>query len=227
MSLLVIVLRPEPGCAETVAAARAAGLEAEGHPLFAVRPLAWLAPDAEAVDGLLLGSANALRHAGETLAGYRGKPAWCVGETTAQAARAAGLAVAGTGSGGLQPVLDTIPPARLLRLCGAERIDLTPPPGVSLIERVVYETTPLPIEPALAERLGAGAIVLLHSAAAASHFAGEVDRLGINRALLHLAALGPRIAQAAGGDWARLATASQATDAALLALARELCQSRA
>lgn len=227
MSLPVIVLRPEPGCAATVEAARARGLDAHGHPLFAVRPVAWQAPDAATVDGLLLGSANALRHAGEALASYSGKPAWCVGETTAQAARAAGLVVAATGSGGLQPVLDTVPPARLLRLCGAERIALTPPPGVSLTERVVYETAPLPIGPALADQLARGAVILLHSAAAASHFAREADRLDMNRAALHLAALGPRIAEAAGSDWGSLVTAREASDAALLALARELCQSRA
>lgn len=227
MTLPVIVLRPEPGCAATVTAARAQGLEAHGHPLFEVCPMAWQAPDAGTVDGLLLGSANALRHAGAALDSYRGKPAWCVGEMTAEAARAAGLVLAATGSGGLQPVLDSVPPARLLRLCGAERIDLTPPPGVTLTERIVYETAPLPISAGLAERLGAGAVVLLHSAAAASHFTREIDRLGIARDRLYLAALGPRIAQAAGSGWASLATAREASDAALLALARELCQSRA
>ena len=227
MSLPVIVLRPEPGCAATVEAARAQGLEAQGYLLFEVRPVAWQAPDAGTVDGLLLGSANALRHAGPALPAYHGKPAWCVGETTAQAAREAGLVVAATGSGGLQPVLDRVPPARLLRLCGAERIVLTPPPGVALTERTVYDTAPLPISAGLAERLNAGAVVLLHSAVAASHFVREVDRLAIARDGLHLAALGPRIAQAAGQGWGSLATAPQASDTALLALARELCQSRA
>lgn len=227
MNLPVIVLRPEPGCAATVAAARAAGLEAHGHPLFAVRALAWQAPDRDGVDGLLLGSANAPRHAGPALERYRGKRAWCVGEATAEAARAAGFIVAATGSGGLQPVLDAIPPARLLRLCGTERVALTPPPGVSLTERVVYETLALPIDPALAVRLARGAVVLLHSAAAATHFAHEVARLGIDRTALHLAALGPRIAQAAGSGWGSIATATQADAAALLALARDLCQSRA
>jgi len=124
-------------------------------------------------------------------------------------------------------VLDKVPPARLLRLCGAERVVLTPPPGVTLMERIVYDTAPLPISADLAERLRAGAVVLLHSAGAASHFAREADRLGIARDGLRLAALGPRIAQAAGDGWASLATAPQASDAALLALAHKLCQSRA
>ncbi|HMP55503.1 MAG TPA: uroporphyrinogen-III synthase [Novosphingobium sp.] len=227
MTLPVIVLRPHPGCGAPVMAPRARGRGAHGEPLLAVRPVAWQAPVAATVDGLLLGSANAMRHAGPALASYSGKPAWCVGETTAEAARAADLAVAGTGSGGLQPLLDTIPPARLLRLCGAERIELIPPPGVSLIERTVYETAPLPISAALAGRLAQGAVILLHSAAAAAHFARETDRLGLDRQRLHLAALGPRIAEAAGNGWASLHTAPQASNAALLALAGKLCQSRA
>ena len=67
-------------------------------------------------------------------------------------------------------------------------------------------------------------IVLLHSAEAARHFAAEMDRLGIPRARIHLAALGPRIAAAGGPGWAQLSTAPRPTDVALLALCRQLCQ---
>lgn len=225
----VIVLRPEPGCAATLAAARARGLDAQGYPLFEVRSCEWDAPAPDAFDALLLGSANGLRHAGPALAAYAGKPAWCVGEATAQAAQAAGLRVCAAGSGGLQPVLDRVDPAhrRLLRLCGAERIALAPPPGIELIERVIYESAALPIPDPLAARLADGAVILLHSGEAASHFARECERLGIAKARLHLAALGPRIAAAAGDGWASLAHTASPDDAALLALAGELCQSRA
>ena len=61
--------------------------------------------------------------------------------------QSASLTVALTGSGGLAALLDHLAPdhRRLLRLAGAERIDLTPPAGVSLIERVVYASTPRPM----------------------------------------------------------------------------------
>ena len=68
-----------------------------------------------------------------------------------------------------------------------------------------------------------GGLVLLHSAAAARHFATECDRLAIHRGDIRLAALGQRIAEAAGAGWAALRSAAEPNEAALLALAREMC----
>lgn len=222
----VIVLRPEPGCAATVAAARAAGLDARGFALFAVAPVAWQAPSPESFDALLIGSANALRHGGPELGRYRGKPAYAVGETTAQAARAAGLDVAATGSGGLQTVLAGVAPAhaRLLRLAGEDRVTLSPPPGIALTERVVYASRPLAMPAPLAQLLRAPALVLLHSAQAARHFAASCDAAGIARGQLALAAIGPRVLAAAGTGWNRIEAAAAPDDAALLALARQMCE---
>ena len=62
----VLVLRPEPGAAATVKRARARGLDAVAIPLFEIEPLAWEAPPAGGFDGLLLTSANAVRHAAST-----------------------------------------------------------------------------------------------------------------------------------------------------------------
>ena len=50
----LIVIRPQPGCDASVAAARAFGLVAQGHPLFEVRPLEWDAPDPASFDALLI-----------------------------------------------------------------------------------------------------------------------------------------------------------------------------
>ena len=230
MSPPLIVIRPEPGCAATVAAARALGLEAHGFPLFATRALAWEPPEPEAVDALLIGSANAPRLAGVALARYAGKPAYAVGEATARACREAGLEIAAIGGGGLGAMLGGIAPAhrRLLRLAGRERVELVPADGITLTERVVYASEPQPIPEALDRLLTARALprvlVLLHSAEAARHFAAECERLAIARARLQLVALGPRIAAAAGTGWAAIATAEQATDQALLALCQRLCQ---
>lgn len=222
----VIVIRPQPGCDASVAAARAMGMEAHGFPLFAAEPLAWEAPDPASFDALLIGSANALRHGGPALARYAGKPAYAVGEATARAARDAGLDVVAAGSGGLQAMLDCVRPdhARLLRLAGRERVELSPPAGLSLTERVVYASKPLPIPDGLAALLARPSVVLLHSAEAARHFARECARAGLARTHIALAAIAPRAALAAGEGWAAIAAASSSDDKALLALARDMCQ---
>jgi uroporphyrinogen-III synthase len=223
-----LVIRPEPGAAASVAALRQSCIPAQGFPLFAVVPVAWEAPDPTQFDVLLAGSANAFRHGGADLSRFRDLPVHAVGAVTAEAARAAGFTVAATGHGGLQEVLAEIPAeARVLRLAGEERVMLTPPAGVELAERVVYASQPLAMPPALAKALERAAVVLLHSAAAARHFAGEVDRLTLPRARIAIATIGPRVTAAAGPGWRALATAAQPAEPALLAAARELCHTLA
>ncbi|WP_310535453.1 uroporphyrinogen-III synthase [Novosphingobium sp.] len=222
----VLVLRPEPGCSATVAAAQALGLDARAAPLFAVEPRDWTLPDVGSFDALLVGSANAFRHGGAQRDALRGLPVLAVGEATAEAARTGGFTVAKCGSGGLQGVLDEVPAGtQLLRLAGEERIELTAPAGVSMAEVVVYASVPRELDPAMLPALRAGALVLLHSAEAARHFASECARLGIDRAAVSLATIGPRVTTAAGDGWRDVQTADQPSDAALLALARRMCQS--
>lgn len=222
----VIVIRPEPGCAATLKAARERGLDARGFPLFAVCPLVWSAPPPQDFDALLIGSANALRHGGAALAAYRGMPAYAVGAATADAARRARLDVAGVGEGELQKALARLRPdhRRLLRLAGEARVTLAPPDGVSITERVVYASRPRPMPEALARCLRDPAVVLLHSGEAARHFASLCDDGGIARAGIRLAAIGPRVAEAAGTGWDEVAVADRPHDTALLALAMEMCQ---
>lgn len=223
----LIVIRPQPGADATAAAARDLGFEPAVFPLFAVQPVAWETPDPAEIDGLLIGSANAIRHAGPALAAFRGKPVHAVGQATAAAARDAGLTVAAVGTGGLDGVLAQIPaPARLLRLAGREHVDLTVPPGIGLVERIVYTSESQPLPPELADLLRGKAVVLLHSAHAAIHFAAECERLAIDRAPIALATIGPRVTAACGPGWANVATAVRPDDAALLAQARHLCQNR-
>ncbi|MXO71231.1 uroporphyrinogen-III synthase [Alteraurantiacibacter buctensis] len=222
----VVVMRPARGSASTVRLAAAQGLEVRAFPLSTIDPVAWDPPAPETVDALLLGSANALRHAGPALALYRDKPAFVVGSTTAMAARRAGLRVQLAGEGGLQQVIDAVPhrDTRLLRLAAREHVTLDLPPGISMDTRIVYETQHLPAPPGLAELLRTPALVLLHSAGLATHFVAECDRLGIARQLISLAALGPRIVAAAGDGWAEVRSAAKPAEADLLALAREMCQ---
>lgn len=226
MTLPVLVLRPEPGNTATVREARAMGLDARAFPLFEVRPLHWQPVPREEVDALLLGSANALRHGGDALALYRGLPAYAVGARTAEAAQAAGLDIVATGKGGLQPMLGALRPnhRKLLRLCGREHVELDVPGDVTIATCEVYASAPLPLPPDLATLLRAPSLVLLHSGEAAAHFALLCDAAGADRARIRLAAIGPRVAARAGTGWAAMRSASEPNDAALLALAAQMCE---
>ena len=225
----IITIRPDPGCAETIAALATKRLEACGFPLFSVDPADWNPPDPAGIDALLLGSANAIRHGGAALGDYLGKPVYAVGLATAKAARQAGFAVIGTGEGGLQSLLAQVLPAhnRLLRLAGKRRTVLDVPPHITLAERVVYAARPLPMSPGLEAVLANRCVVLLHSAEAARHFSSLCLAHGIDRSRITLAAMGPRISAAAGPGWRLVADAANPSEDALLALAEQLCQNKA
>lgn len=221
MTRAAIVLRPEPGNAATVAAARALGLDAVALPLFAMAPVAWAVPRAEPYAGLLAGSAALFRLGGPGLDALRGLPVHAVGDATAAAARAAGYAVAQVAGGGLQPLVSALAPGRYLRLAGEAHVPLALPAAVTVDTRVVYAANALPLpDDAPVE----GAVVLLHSGEAARHFAGECARLGLDRGRIALACLAPRIGEMAGPGWQALGIAEERTDQALLALARQMCQ---
>lgn len=224
--LPVIVIRPEPGGAATVAAAGRQGLDARGFPLFEIVPLDWHPVPREEVDAILIGSANAMRQAGPALADYRGLPAYAVGETTAAAARQAGLDVVRVARGGLQSVMAQLDPGhrKLLRLAGRERVDLALPAPCTMATREVYASEALPMPAELARLLQDPALVLLHSGEAAAHFASECRRLSLPRTRIALAIIGPRLIARTGEGWAAVRCAAAANDAALLALAEEMCQ---
>jgi uroporphyrinogen-III synthase len=225
MSFHLLALRPEPGLSATLEKARAAGLTITGLALSDIRAAAWDCPDPAHYDGLLIGSANAILQGGANLERLTRKPVYAVGEATAVAARAAGFRVAMVGSGGLQGVLDAIAaPCHLLRIAGEEHVPLAPPAGVTFDTVIAYRSITLPLDPAASLLASGTALVLLHSAATAQHFAAECDRLGLPRAAITLAALGPRIAVAAGKGWRGVHTAQQPDEPALLAMALQLCQ---
>ena len=224
----LIVIRPEPGNAATVAAARELGLAALGCPLFAITARPWDLPDPAGFDAVLAGSANAFRLGGAGLARLAALPVHAVGAATAEAARAAGFTVAATGSGGLQAVLEAIPAGtRLLRLAGEERVRLVPPPGVGMAERVVYASEPLPMPPDLVAALHRPAVIALHSGEAARHFAAECARCGIAPGDHALVTIGPRVTAAAGPGWRLVAEAPSPAELPLLAKARDLCHTLA
>ncbi|MEO5706495.1 MAG: uroporphyrinogen-III synthase [Alteraurantiacibacter sp.] len=221
----IIAIRPQPGAAVTVQQGAAVGLAIDAFPLSEILPIAWDAPPPQTIDALLLGSANAVRHAGSQLQLYLGKPAFVVGPATAVAARAAGFAVAMIGQGGLKDLLAQMPNHKLtmLRIAARRHVAVPLPDGITVETRVAYHAAALPMPQPLVDMLRKDALVLLHSAGSAEHFAAECDRLAIDRAKVRLAALGPRIAEAAGPGWAATRAALSPRETELVALAKEMC----
>jgi uroporphyrinogen-III synthase len=222
----ILTIRPQPGARHSVAAGRARGLEITAFPLSVVQQLDWIGPDLAEVDALLVGSANAFRHGGTQLARYRDKPAYVVGPATAREAASLGFRVQLAGEGGLQALLDKVQqrPVRLLRLAGQRHVEITAPEGVALTTIEIYAVHDLPIPDAMAEILRSGATVLLHSAGAAEHFRNQCLAQGLDLARIRLAALGPRIADAAGAGWGRVGWCDAPESGALLDLAADMCQ---
>ena len=109
---MILSIRPEPGGSATVSAGKELGLTIESCPLSELHPVAWSMPPGE-FDGLLLGSANALKYGGSLVDKFVDKPVYTVGKATAAAAKERGFAVALAGSGGLQAVLDDLAGKRL------------------------------------------------------------------------------------------------------------------
>jgi uroporphyrinogen-III synthase len=210
----VLVLRPEPGASATVERARAMGMDAVATPLFQVEPLAWEVPEASGFDGLLLTSANALRHSGDGLQALRGLKAYAVGDATAQAAREAGFDVAATGDAGVERLLGSIEPdLKLLHLCGADRRSA---------EGARQEIVPIPIyraKPVDDVQLPDADIALIHSPRAGARFA----KLAQDKSCTTIVAISQPAADAAGDGWRGVEVAEQLTDEALLALAARLC----
>lgn len=222
--LPVIAIRPEPGLSATLAQGRAIGLAMHGFALFEGEPVEWVPPDPADYAGLLAGSAALFRLGGSGLATLRPLTVNAVGQTTAEAARAAGFTVAATGEAGLDVLVGQLAPGHYLRLAGEAHVVLHPAPGVTIDTRVVYRMAALPFPPALLNLLAAAALVLLHSGEAAHHFADQCDANGIDRVKIGLACLAPRIAEAAGTGWSGVTIAPQRSNSALLALARQMCE---
>ncbi|HUG45674.1 MAG TPA: uroporphyrinogen-III synthase [Sphingomicrobium sp.] len=218
------ILRPEPSASSTASAAEALGLTPIVMPLFRIEPVAWRAPAPAGFDGLLLTSANAVRHGGRGLDQLRGLAAYCVGEATASEARNAGFTVAGVGLSGVDSLLETLPDGlRLLHLCGADRRDPADPR--QSVEPVrVYRAVELPV-PLNLDQLE-GAVAAAYSPRTAARLSSLVDQAGLRRERIAVAVMSDTAAKAAGPGWERVESASDPSESALLALAVELCDNR-
>lgn len=206
---------------------RAAGHRVSIAPMLDIRSLGSAPLDDSAAAGLVLGSANAVRHGAARLT-RRDLPVWCVGPATADAARTAGFHDIRTGGGDgtelARLIVTQANPADgpLLYPCGKER---RPEPerglaraGFRIIAVPVYEACEVATLPgAVAEALARGDIevVLLYSPRTARHFCALVA--ADVRARLGFAVLSPAVARELGPDRRRAVTAGAPDEESLLA----------
>ncbi len=224
MSRPLLVLRPEPGNAATVARARLMGLDARAAPLFAVEPVAWSAEAADAYVGILLTSAYAVRHAGRRLENYLALPAYAVGEATAALARSAGFASVVAGDSDVARLMAHIATLGLHRLLHLSGEDVTPfdALGIEIDRHVVYCAVEIAPPPEFAAACQENPVILVHSQRAGKRLAALVApgrRNGIAVVTISAAA-----ALQAGQGWQQLAIAPEPRDEAMLKIAVELCR---
>ncbi len=220
-----MVLRPEPGNTRTAAALRALGLEVRQVPLFAVVPVYWTPPSPIGFDGLLLTSANAVRHGGAGLDAFKRLPVVAVGAATAEAATGAGFAVAVAGTDDARAVVAEARDrgfARLLHLAGRDRSDV----GDGIEAITVYASDAVPLDIGIAA-LFEDAVVLVHSVRAAARLAELVDVAGDERSRIVVVAISRAVGDAVGAGWGDVAVAAEPSDAALVACAAAAANTRA
>ena len=217
----LLVLRPEPGATATARRARQLGLEVVAAPLFKIEPVEWEMPTLTAFDGLLLTSANAVRHAGPGLALLQGLPVFAVGEATAKIARKAGFNVTASGHEGVDGLLGSIDSKlKLLHLCGEDQ--MVPRCAAQEIVSVsVYRARPTGTD----LRVLSDVVALIHSPRAGAQFSKLVENT--DRQRISIAAISTAALKSAGGHWAVAEAAGKPNDEALLALAARLCNKTA
>jgi uroporphyrinogen-III synthase len=198
------------------------GLKTAICPLFSLSPVPWIPPDSGLFDALMLTSANAVLMGGTGLDQLQSLPVLAVGTATAEAARAAGFTVVHTGSGTAQNLADDTICAKyrtILRLVGTSPAPATLKMGaIEMLQ--TYAAAPL--SPPLT--CANGAIVLLHSTKAAKRFSSLFTG---DRQSVDVVAISNAVAAAAGPGWRSVHVSAQPDDAAMLALAQNLCEQSA
>ena len=196
------------------------GLAVRLCPLFMAEAIDWTPLPADAFDALLVTSAQTARLAGPALHSYRQLPAYAVGTATADALRAAGFAepVAGDGNGSAIAARIAQDGHRaILHLSGAAVAPIDAGP-LQVMRAAVYRMTPLHIDPIQMT----GGIILVHSPAAGARLAEVLPEH--QRATADIVAISPAALAACGSGWASAQAAEAPNDAAVLALARRLCE---
>lgn len=224
MTCRVIICRPQLGAEETARRARKLGMTPVSYPLFTIEPLDWTPPPVDDFDAMMLTSANAPRQAGQAMAGYAGLPVFATGDATASEAVARGFASVTVAPPDAQSVTEAITRAghrRVLHLCGKDVRDVAAD-ALHITRTPVYHAREAGDATGIAAVLEAGSIILVHSPRAGARIGMlvPVDR----RATLAIVAISPGALDATGMGWARAEAAAAPGDAAMLALAAQICQ---
>nr|WP_272869893.1 uroporphyrinogen-III synthase [Sphingobium yanoikuyae] len=213
-------MRPAPGADRTAEKAMAMGLAVRLCPLFAAEALAWTPPPAGDFDALLVTSAQTVRFGGVALQAYRALPTYAVGAATAEALREAGFADPVAGDGDASAIAARIAAdghRAVLHLSGEAVAPMDA--GPLRVTRIpVYRMMPLPCDP-LDLR---GGVLLVHSAAAGARLAEIVPEN--QRTTSDVVAISPAALAACDSGWRSAQAADASNDAAVLALARRLCE---
>ncbi len=195
------ITRAQPGADVTAGRVRALGHEAIVEPLLAVRVLPDVAIDLDGVAALAFTSANGVRAFADAC-GERGLKVFAVGAATAQAARQVGFKSVLSADGDVEALAEGIA-ARRAELRGAvlhpgamelagDLVGALETQGVSARRLALYETAPVDLTAADAERLTLSDAVLLHSPRAAQVLANvlktypapEMRALGLSKAVV-------------------------------------------
>lgn len=224
----VLVTRPQPGNAATAARLKALGHQVIAAPLFTVHSVQWT-PPGEAIDAVMLTSANAPRLAGPVPDRLRALPCYAVGEATAKTAIAYGFTRTIACSRDAGAVLATMREDGIgiaLHLAGRDHRRL-PADIPRIVTRIVYAADAVDrLDPGAERALGSGAvdIALAYSARAARHLAVLLDAAGIDRHRVALGAISAQVADAAADGWKAVAIAGAPIEDQLFAACGLLCE---
>jgi uroporphyrinogen-III synthase len=207
----VLVTRPEPGASKTASALRAAGHHPVLRPLMATVDVPWTMPP-ENFDAVMLTSAAAAHHAGQQADSLCHLPTFCVGDATAQAARAAGFSQAESVGGTVADVMRRAAGLRhILHLAGEDRTPIAVPTGLSVAVRVVYRAQLLALKDP-----GPLDAVLIYSPRSGKHFAEQWHAQQRDKNLV-VVAISAAAAAGAGALWQKVVVADAPDEASMLA----------
>ena len=223
----LLIVRALPAAERTAELVTSAGITPLVMPLFEIAPNDWAVPNPAEFDGLLITSANAVRHSAEKLSRLAELPVFAVGNQTAEQARSKGLQVKIEGAADKAEITKLARLAgaqRLLWLSGAQTTAQTADDDIIAQQIIVYESRRLPASPDFPKLVLSSDAILLHSPRMARHFRSLCDQFGVDPSRISIAALSSNVAIAAGEGWHAVTVAKTPNDADLLLAAQSLAR---
>jgi len=211
MPPVILTTRPAEDAERDCSFLKMRGYEAISAPMLEIRDHPFRLPPLEQIDALVLTS----RHAAGRLAGMglEQLPCFCVGKTTALAAREAGLLHTITGPGDGKGLVATITSHGCRSLFWAAAKDTgfdikaaLQPFGIRVRRETVYEAAPVEAfgkDSLKMLKSGQVRVVLAHSGRAGEHFTRLLGKEGLGHLLgsMTMIAISTRAAGLCGADW--------------------------